>query len=316
MDALNGLRRFLPACISLRLTDWRSKSWYLHKLRAGRYDAALITSPYFEDMFLDFIGTKPYLMVVHDTMRSVSSPDGFIDGIGCQADRLAYLARRAAGVVCISGTVQRELLDMCGIGNGRTRVIPPCNLLEGTPVEPAMALPERYLLFTGERRARKNFRFFIRAVAPVLKKYGDIYLVSTGRFDRWERDDLESLGVSGRCLDVEADEGTLVYLYRRALCLVYPTLYEGFGFPALEAMASGCPVLASDTGPIRELGGSAVEYADPYSADSISAKVELLIGRPDHRRRLSELGLERARLFSRQKMAEEFLTEFAGLKNR
>jgi glycosyltransferase involved in cell wall biosynthesis len=179
------------------------------------------------------------------------------------------------------------------------------------PVAPVTALPDKYILFVGSRTGRKNFRFFIRAIAPVLKRHEEVRLLCTGLFNRWETDHLESLGVSGSCIDMEADDGLLLYLYRRALCLVYPTLYEGFGLPVLEAMANGCPTLTADSGAIREVGGDAVEYMDPYDADSIAGSLEAMIEQPERRRRLSELGTARAGIFLRQRMMKDLYDEFA-----
>ena len=87
----------------------------------------------------------------------------------------------------------------------------------------------------------------------------------------------------------------LASLYRRAACLVFPSLYEGFGLPPLEAMASGCPVAASDLGAIREVCGDAAVLFDPYDPDAIAAAVLEADSRSDE---LRPLGLARAGEFT------------------
>jgi glycosyltransferase involved in cell wall biosynthesis len=314
MQSVNKLRATIPAPIFRRLTDSVSKRWYYHKLRQGGYDSIILTSPTFEDRFLDYAGGTPFLMVVHDTMRNVPGPDGFHDAAGSNVDRLAYLARRAAMIICISEATRRDLIELCSPGNDKVVVIYSGNLLEGTPEKPVKLLPEKYLLFVGERSGRKNFRFLARALAPVLSRHKDISLVCTGKFSRWEKDMLDSLAIADRCIDIDAPDGVLLYLYQHALCLVYPTLYEGFGLPVLEAMTNGCPVITADSGSVREVAGAAARYVDPYDASSISSGALQIIEQPEFRRSLAELGFARAQLFSGEKMMESFLGALSHMK--
>ncbi|VVB86393.1 D-inositol-3-phosphate glycosyltransferase [uncultured archaeon] len=253
-------------------------------------------------------------MIVHDTMCSIYDPAGFLDMRVSSADRLAYLARRAAKIVCVSESTQRDLLKLCPVNKNKIKVIYSGNMIDCAPVMPKKQLPENYILFVGERSGRKNFRFFARAVAPILKSHKSVQLVCTGRFNKWERDLLNSLEISEQCLDLNANDGELLYLYQHALCVAYPTLYEGFGLPVLEAMVNGCPVVTADSGSIREVGGDAVEYVDPYDALSIASKIEQIIEQPSHGKYLAELGLTRSQLFSRQRMMQSLLDEISSLK--
>jgi glycosyltransferase involved in cell wall biosynthesis len=314
LQALSKLRDIWPPVIFRRLIDTLSKRWYFHKLRRGGYDAILVTSSSFEDDFLKHAGEGPFVMIVHDTMSSIYDPAGFLDMRGSSADRLAYLARRAAKIICVSENTKKDLLKLCPVNKDKIKVIYSGNLLDCPPVVPQVRLPEKYVLFVGERSGRKNFRFFAKAAAPVLKLRKDLRLVCTGRFDKWEADHLDGLAISGQCIDMAANDGALLYLYQHALCMVYPTLYEGFGLPVLEAMVNGCPVVTADCGSIREVGGDAVEYVDPFDASSIASKIEQIIDQADHRKHLAQLGLARAQLFSRQRMMQSLLDEISSLK--
>jgi glycosyltransferase involved in cell wall biosynthesis len=93
--------------------------------------------------------------------------------------------------------------------------------------------------------------------------------------------------------------------YQTATMLVYPSLYEGFGLPPLEAMACGCPVACSKTASLPEVCGEAAEYFDPTSEEEMAAKIAYLLGNQDRREELSRAGVAKAAEYSWERMAEE-----------
>jgi glycosyltransferase involved in cell wall biosynthesis len=99
----------------------------------------------------------------------------------------------------------------------------------------------------------------------------------------------------------------LAELYREASCFVYPSLYEGFGLPPLEAMACGCPVVVSNVTSLPEVCGDAAYYVDPYDVESIAEGMYKVLTDEAMRRNLIEKGLERAKLFSWEKAAKSTL---------
>jgi glycosyltransferase involved in cell wall biosynthesis len=107
------------------------------------------------------------------------------------------------------------------------------------------------------------------------------------------------------------EDRVLNILYNRACVLVYPTLYEGFGLPPLEAMAAGCPVAVSDSSSIPEVVGDAGLYFDPEQPEEIASTVFRILDSPELRRRLVESGLQRAQEFAWQKSAEGVLAVYA-----
>jgi len=113
---------------------------------------------------------------------------------------------------------------------------------------------------------------------------------------------VEVAGWVGRTTDEE-----LAALYRGARCLVYPSLYEGFGLPLLEAMHNGCPVIASDIAALREVGGDAALYCDALQPPAIAAALRVLIEHPARRDELRERGRARAGQFGWDASAQALL---------
>ncbi|HOO40830.1 MAG TPA: glycosyltransferase family 1 protein, partial [Syntrophales bacterium] len=126
----------------------------------------------------------------------------------------------------------------------------------------------------------------------------------------------EKLMSLARNLDVEkrvefmgrVPEGDLPGLYRGALALIFPSLYEGFGLPVVEAMACGTPVLTSNTTSLPEVAGDAALLVDPTSVEQIKGGIERLCSDPELRRMLSEKGLQRVKLFKWENVADKVKT--------
>jgi glycosyltransferase involved in cell wall biosynthesis len=297
-----------------RLSWWAgrlSRRLFLRRAARGRHDVVLLTSSRHETDFLERAPATKFLLVCHDTMRSVPIPGGAIDAWADPLHRLLYLARRAARVVCVSEATRRDLLASAPLDPSRVSVVPTGNLLPlwATSGAAVPGLPERYLLFVGSRQVRKNFVGTMRALAPLLERTGGPSLVCTGRLDAFEVDLLESLGLDRAVLGVDASDATLVTLYERALGLVFPSFYEGFGLPVLEAMALGCPVVTSSTSSLPEVAGDAALLVDPCDPAALLLAATRLVDEPDLRARLSEAGRRRAALFTFESMMSRFLDE-------
>ena len=171
---------------------------------------------------------------------------------------------------------------------------------------------ESYFLYVGNAYPHKNLDRFVEAFSILVKESPKTSLVLAGREDvfyRRLRKKIEDLGL-GKIIRFtgEANDEELADLYLNALGLVMPSLMEGFGLPALEAMANKCLVLASDIPSLREICGEAAVYFDPYNIGDMAEKLrKVRHDNQDYYNDKKKRGIERAKLFSWQKMARQTL---------
>jgi glycosyltransferase involved in cell wall biosynthesis len=190
----------------------------------------------------------------------------------------------AARVIAVSEFTRRELVDILGVPVEKIRVVP--NGVERAFEPEGAAAEGDYVLAVGTLEPRKNLPRLVEAA-----RRADVELRVVGARG-WGDVQVEGNGV--RWLGEVSDE-ELARLYRGALCLAYPSLYEGFGIPVLEAMACGTPVVTSAGGATEEVAAGAAVLVDPLDPQSIAAGIEQASGRREELRRE---GLERAKRFT------------------
>lgn len=156
-----------------------------------------------------------------------------------------------------------------------------------------------YLLFVGDRRTPyKNFSRLVAAVARSEHgRHCQLVCFGGGEFSEDERRSLGALGLLERTHAVSGSDSVLSSLYSGAKALVYPSVYEGFGFPLLEAMSVGCPVVCSAAGPIPEVVGTAALSFDPRNVDSIAGAIDRILDDSELTASLRAAGPVRARAF-------------------
>jgi glycosyltransferase involved in cell wall biosynthesis len=165
-----------------------------------------------------------------------------------------------------------------------------------------------YLLYVGMRwRGYKNFNGLLTAYARMndVQERSDLVCVGGGAFSAEEQVLLNELGLAGRVHQREAGDSDLHSWYRHAQLFVYPSLYEGFGIPPLEAMAAGCPAVCMHTSSIPEVCGDAVEYAEPDRPESLQAAIRNVLFSDERAEALRIAGKERLKLFSWRECARQ-----------
>jgi glycosyltransferase involved in cell wall biosynthesis len=167
--------------------------------------------------------------------------------------------------------------------------------------------PQKYLLFVGNRRVYKNFDTFTESISQLLRDDKNLYLICAGggKFTPSEIASLEKSGVINKVTQCSFDDNILAQLYQNALAFIFPSLYEGFGIPILEAFFCGCPVVASNISSLPEVAGDAAEYFDPLDKISILNAVKKIAYDHGLRCKLKNKGYERLKNFSWEKTANQ-----------
>jgi glycosyltransferase involved in cell wall biosynthesis len=217
-------------------------------------------------------------------------------------------------VVCISHQTANDMTAILKVPHEKITVThlgfsPIFNNSE--PIDTRSSNIDRpYLLYVGHRTGYKNFSKVLEAFASSKILSDELDLVAFGG-NRFTQDELTSINELRLRPDSirhqSGNDATLARIYKQARAFVYPSEYEGFGIPPLEAMASGCAVACSNTSVMPEVVGNAGEYFDPRQVESVRAALETLAFNDSRRNELIDAGRLRCRLFSWSKCAEETL---------
>lgn len=178
-------------------------------------------------------------------------------------------------------------------------------------------LPEKYIFFPANTWPHKNHKTLIESFKLVHERHPDLVLMLTGYGSNAHEDIVKQIKESGLSKNIRflgyVDKKEIPYIYKAAQCLVFPSLFEGFGIPIVEAMRSECPVVCSNNTSIPEVAGEACLYFDPLDVQDIAEKVISLIESPLLRAELVEKGREQVEKFSYERCARQTLDELAEL---
>jgi glycosyltransferase involved in cell wall biosynthesis len=224
--------------------------------------------------------------------------------------RWAYegAARNATLVITASEYSKHRLVETAELHPERVEVVPlgidherfrPGPFERDADLLRELDLPTRFLVYPANLWPHKNHSRLVHALA--LTRHRDLHVVLTGqRYGRYERllEEARAVGVADRLRHMGyLPRDTLPALYRAATAMVFPSLYEGFGSPPLEAMASGCPAAVSARGSLAEVCGDAALRFDPEAPEDIARAVDRIVGDSGLRATLRRMGLEHARRY-------------------
>lgn len=289
--------------------------WHLLCARAAdrECDVFLSSNSYLAALLV----RKPVVSIVHDltTFESTMRPN--LRSTLIERATLGMAVRRSAGLVTVSRATADALIARFPLASAKTTVAP-------LGVAPTLREPEEdertqlpapgFVLAVGTLEPRKNLPRLVAAYGSLEMSIQEGHpLVVVGALG-WSTGEtltaLESLG--DRCIRLGyVSDGALAELYRRCAVFCYPSLGEGFGLPVLEAMAAGAPVVTANVSSLPEVGGDAVEYANPESVTSIADALRQVLTDAHRREELSAAAKRRAEEFSWDRFATILLRTLA-----
>lgn len=213
-------------------------------------------------------------------------------------------------IATISESTKKDIISHYGISEDRVDVIPGAvdsKKFRHQPVTPSIktkyGLPEKYVLSLSTMEPRKNLETLIRAYLKLPQDIKNVYALVLAGGKGWKDDALRAmLGKYGAKSNIYAigyvDDADLAQVYSGATIFVFPSLYEGFGLPVLEAMACGVPVLSADNSSLPEAGGKAAEYFNATDIGELNLKIAKILGDEAIRRKMRDLGLQQSRKYT------------------
>lgn len=230
-----------------------------------------------------------------------------------------WAVRYASKVITISEFTKKELIDLYKADPQKIEVVylgydssifqPIDDKKQIDQILEKYKIKKPYILYVGRLEKKKNITNLIKAfreISNIQYSASSIKLVLAGQPGYGYNKIKYQISKIKNLIEIGyVNHQDLPYLYAGAECFVYPSLYEGFGLPILEAMASGCPVVASNTSSIPEIGGEAILYFRPESPEEIVKAILKIIKDREFREMLVQKGIEQVKRYSWQKCAKE-----------
>ncbi len=256
------------------------------------------------------------VVTVHDMI-----PEKF-PGYIARGNRSHYHKReaveRADAIIAVSKSTKSDLIELFNVPPERVHVVYHGNPMNNKRIETnknVELLPKPYILFVGRRAAYKNFMRLIQAFSKSRRLSKDFNLLcfGGGPFTNTELQTLRQSGIMSKVFYLNGDDNLLRSAYQNAEVLAVPSLYEGFGFPVLEAMSIGCVVASSNRSSLPEVLGDAGYLFDPQDSDEMKDALLNVLYDSDLRKQLITRGILRAKTYSWEKCAKETLDVYRSL---
>lgn len=288
---------------------WRRIAWEQTQLARYTHDADLLHGLAFA---APLAAACPTVITVHD-LSFLRYPHAF------RAFNRRYLSlftrlstRRAARVIAVSESTRQDVIALCGVPAERVITVPngvsaefrPAAAAEVAAFRTARDLPDRFILFLGTLEPRKNLRRLLEAYANLRARHGAALpplVIAGGK--GWFYEEIYAAAAKLALLDAVLFPGyipaeDLPGWYRAAELFVYPSIYEGFGLPVLEAMASGTPVITSTASSLPEVAGDAALLVPPDDVAALADAMDRVLTKPALREQMRDAGLRQAARFS------------------
>lgn len=269
---------------------------YINRFKDETFDVFHPT--YYDPYFLKFT-KKPFVLTVHDMIHEIFFE--YFDPSDPTSHNKRILCEKADKIITVSETTKNDLIAIFKLPKDKVHAIPlASNFDKIIPQKPTGEENlENYILFVGSRRLYKNFYFSVIALSDLLKNDKKLLLVCTGQaFSKEEVEFFRTLKIEHQVKHIYLqNDNELAWAYQHARVFIFPSLYEGFGFPMLEAFASNCPVILSTGGSLVEVGGDAALYFDPKNSLEIQQAAYTALYNPEIRSELILKGQNQLKKF-------------------
>ncbi len=269
-----------------KVNNWISK--YLTRRTLRKHQIDIFHPTNYDSYFLRYLKNEKVIITVHDLGRELFPQ--YYGNIAIFLEEKKKLILAADHIIAVSNNTKEDLIRYYDINPDKITVV-----YHGLPLRfgkvniTLRGLPERYILFVGQRTDNKNFKLFLEAMSKVLVEDETLNLlcVGGGEFTENERKEIAGLGISKQVGQRNLNDEVLAACYRQALAFVYPSIYEGFGIPILEAFTMKCPTILSDIGSFREVAQDAGIYFNPNDVSMIKAQIKWVLD-PDNKSKIEE----------------------------
>lgn len=296
----------------------------LNRLLSNAYDSFaarmqpfdLFHPTYYSATSLNRSGNKPMVITIHDMIdeRFHKDQPAYQSIIAQRAKHI----ERASKIIAVSDNTKQDLMTLCGVDPEKIVTIYHGNSFNHNIESRTLPAPidAHYILYTGKRFAYKNFDRFLQSIAPILQANPTLQLICAGggAFKNAEQVAIKQLNLSQQIhYQPILNDQALAAWYNNAELLVYPSLYEGFGLPIIEAFACGCPVITSIGSSTGEIAGDAAVLINPNDQADMTEKINNLLHDKPLQAALIFKGHQRAHLFNWDKTANQTLKLYQSL---
>ena len=280
--------------------------WFFEQLN----NIDIYHSTYYSYLYPAFKGVR--VITVHDLIHELFSE--CFPAQDATIDKKKRIIGKCDGIICVSKSTKNDLISIYNVPEEKIKVIYLANSIKECLSETRL-VGEPYILYVGKRNHYKNFSLLLKAYINSKTICNNYKLVcfGGGLANKCELKLINKNHLENNLLFFSGSDEILANLYKHASVFVFPSLYEGFGIPPLEAMHQGCPVLVSNSSSIPEVVGSAGVYFDPTCEEEFSVKLHNILYDNNLRIELIKSGYKQVEKFSWDRCAEETIGYYKSL---
>lgn len=294
-----GKQRLINISRRILLHD-TNQSLSLRKIKQKDFD--IFHPTYYDTYFLNSL-KKPFVLTIYDMIHELF-PEYFNSFDTTRALK-KKLALKADHILAISENTKKDIIKLYGINEKKVSVVHlASNKKKATKVN---GLPQNYILFVGSRNNYKNYDFFIKSISKYILENPEyqVLCIGGGPFSSEERKNLRNLKIEKKVTQRTLTDSELSWAYQKANLFVFPSIYEGFGIPILEAFQNNCPTLLANSSCFKEIASDSATYFEIGSEESFLESLKKILENSDYRKKSIEKGLARAQLYSWEKTSKE-----------